>query len=96
MWPRNNKISYATIFGRNIRACRIAKGLSLKQLAEEELGWPKELLDDIEHGFSDKIDVRFMVELSEYFNIPLDTLIRSEYFTPPEKLYDNNTAEVGE
>ena len=83
MFPEKS-VSIEQIFGNNVKACREAKSLTQKELAEEILGIPEELLHQIEDGICVHCSLHVYVELANFFHGPLESLLTSRYFSPLE------------
>ena len=84
MWPEKH-ISYEQIFGNNVKACREAEGLSQKELAEDILGVPEELIRQIENGVSVHCRLDVYIKLANYFLVSLVSLLTDRYLIPPIK-----------
>lgn len=82
MWPNKTDISYAKVFGNNVKACREARGLSQKELAEDVLGYPEEMIRRAEEGKTLICSIDFYVCLAEYFGVTLDALLTNRYLIP--------------
>lgn len=79
MWPDNTNINYEKIFGNNVKACREARGLSQKELAEDILGYPEEMIRQVEEGKTLNCSIGFYVCLAKEFGVTLDALLTSRY-----------------
>ena len=82
MWPDRTKMSYEKIFGNNVKACREARGLSQKELAEEILGYPEEMIRKAEEGKAINCSIDFYVCLAKEFDVTLDALLTNRYLVP--------------
>ena len=82
MYPNCNNLSYNEIFALNVKARREAMGLTRKELAENQLGYPEELLARVESGDTTGCTIDFLVCLSEDLEVPLETLMTGRYFCP--------------
>ena len=60
----------------NIRHLRSLKALSQERFADE-LGWSRSMVGSYEEGRSEP-PIERLVELSEYFNIPIDILVKND------------------
>jgi transcriptional regulator with XRE-family HTH domain len=60
----------------NIRHLRILKSCSQEHFAEE-LGWTRSMVSSYEEGRSEP-PINRLIDLSNYFNIPIDILIRND------------------
>lgn len=89
MWPQNTTLNYEQIFGNNVKACREAAGLTQKELAEDILGVPEELIQQIEAGTACDCRIGTYIFLANYFRVPLESLLTYRYLIPPTK---NDTA----
>ena len=81
MWPKHDNRDSAEILGNNIKKCREAAGLSVKQLAEEICGYPERYLLDIESGHH-MININLVCSISRYFTVDTDILAGAHYFNP--------------
>lgn len=79
----NKPLSYEKIFGLNVKVCREAKGLSQKELAEEILGYPEELIQKVEDGIPCNCSIDFYVSIANFFKVPLESILTNQYFSIP-------------
>lgn len=89
MKPNFSSLSINEIFARNIKACREAKGLTQKELAEEILGYPEEFLYKAECGLPCECGIRFYIDLAKEFNVSLEALT-NRYFS----LHEHNIVKI--
>ena len=82
MWPEKRDMSYEKIFGNNVKVCREARGLSQKELAEEILGYPEEMIRNAEEGKPLNCSIDFYVCLAKEFGVTLDALLTNRYLVP--------------
>lgn len=82
MYPNCSNLSYDKIFAQNVKARREAKRLTAKELAEDIMGYPEELLLQVERGDIKGCTVDFLVCLAEALEVPLETLMTNRYFCP--------------
>lgn len=82
MWPQNTTLSYEQIFGNNVKACREAAGLTQKELAEDILGVPEDLIQQIEAGTACDCRIGTYISLANYFRVPLESLLTNRYLIP--------------
>ena len=82
MYPNCNNLSYDKIFAQNVKARREAMGLTRKELAENHMGYPEELLTRVEAGDTTGCTIDFLVCLAKYLEVPLETLMTNRYFCP--------------
>lgn len=92
MYPNCSNLSYNEIFARNVKARRKAMNLTRKELAEERMGYPEELLARVEAGDATGCTIDFLVCLSEYLEVSIETLMTNRYFCP---YYVNRTEQNG-
>lgn len=85
MRPEFPKLSVNEIFARNVKACREAKGLTQKQLAEEILGYPEDFICKVEQGLPIPCKIGFYVELANELGVSIEALT-NRYFS----LYEHN------
>lgn len=82
MRPDYTEMSYEKIFGNNVKACREARGLSQKELAEDILGYPEEMIRQAEEGKALNCSIDFYVCLAKTFGVTLDALLTNRYLVP--------------
>ncbi len=82
MYPDFNKLSYDKIFATNVKARREAMGFTRKELAENQMGYPEELLLRVESGDTTGCTIDFLVCLAKCLEVPLETLMTNRYFNP--------------
>lgn len=82
MYPNCSNLSFDKIFATNVKARREAKRLSTKELAENIMGYPEELLLRVEAGDTTGCTIDFLVCLAKCLEAPLETLMTSRYFNP--------------
>lgn len=101
MYPICTTLSYNNIFARNVKARREARGLTRKEMAEECMGYPEEMLARVEAGDTTGCTIDFLVCLAKYLEAPLETLMTDRYFCPhyerksahPETSQESETTE---
>ena len=86
MRPRFTNLSYEEIFGRNVKACREAAGLTQKELAEDVLGVPEDLIQQIEAGKACDIRIDTYICLANCFHVPLEGLLANVHLTIPKSI----------
>lgn len=85
MWSNKTDISYEKILGYNVKACREARGLSQKELAEEILGYSEETIRLVEEGYNPNCSIDFYVCLAESLGVTLDALATNRYLVPTKE-----------
>lgn len=85
MKPNFSTLSINEMFARNVKACREAKGLTQKELAEEILGYPEEFILKLEQGLPCECGIDFYIDLAKEFGVSIEALT-NRYFS----LYEHN------
>lgn len=86
MNPQNTTLSYEQIFGNNVKACREAASLTQKELAEDILGVPEDLIQQIEAGTACNCTIDTYICLANYFRVPLESLLTNRYLIPTKAI----------
>ncbi len=73
------------MIGNQVKKCRLAKGLSLSELAENA-GVAKSYLSSIERNIQSNPSIHFLEKISVILNVPIETLL---YEKSPLELQTN-------
>ncbi|TSB47212.1 helix-turn-helix domain-containing protein [Alkalicoccobacillus porphyridii] len=80
------------MIGNQVKKCRLAKGLSLSELAENA-GVAKSYLSSIERNIQSNPSIHFLEKISVILNVPIETLLYEKSATEHSDL-DNEWLEL--